>query len=45
MEFMKKKWLSTNEELTYNKAVNCNYKGHTINLGEYLDKDINAKVR
>jgi hypothetical protein len=38
MQFMNKKWLCINEELTYKKTVNCTNKAHTIHLGEYLDK-------
>jgi hypothetical protein len=34
---MNKKWLCINEELAYNKMVNCTSKTHIIRLGEYLD--------
>jgi hypothetical protein len=35
---MNKKWLCINEELAYNKIVNCMNKAHKIHLGEYLGK-------
>jgi hypothetical protein len=38
MQFMNKKWLCINEELSYKKIVNCTNKAYIIHLGEYLDK-------
>jgi hypothetical protein len=38
MQFVNKKWLCINEELAYNKIVNCTNKNHIILLEKYLDK-------
>jgi hypothetical protein len=38
MQFINKKWLCINEELTCKEIVNCTNKAHIIHSGEYLDK-------
>jgi hypothetical protein len=38
MQFINKKRLCINEELTCKKIVNCTNKACKIHLGEYLDK-------
>jgi hypothetical protein len=38
MQFINKKLSFINEELAYNKIVNCTNKSRIIHLGKYLDK-------